>query len=158
MPYAERVGKKVAGDAAFAAKVEQLLVPPPPPKPSGEPVRLLAILQREARLLDFLMEDVSGAPDATLGAGVREVHAKAQAALKKHVTLEPVMPQSEGSKVTVPAGFDPSAIKVVGNVAGSPPFAGTLAHAGWRAKKFDLPKPAEGVDEFVLMAAEVEVS
>lgn len=152
-----KVGKKAAGDAEFAKKVEQLFVPPPPPKPSGEPVRLLGVLQREARLLDFLMENVQQYQDDQIGASVRDIHAKAQAALKKHVTLEPVLPNEEGSQVTVQAGFDPSAIRLVGNVTGKPPFKGTLQHAGWRAKAIDLPKPPEGQDEFVLMPAEVEL-
>jgi Domain of unknown function (DUF2760) len=153
-----RVARKSAGDAAFAAKVEQLFVPPPPPKPSAEPVRILGILQREARLLDFLMENIQAYEDAQIGASVRDIHAKSQAALKKHVTLESVLPNEEGSAVTVQAGFDPSAIRLVGNVTGNPPFKGTLQHAGWRAKSIDIPKPPEGVDDFVLMPAEVELS
>ena len=43
--------RKVARDAPFAEAVQRLLVPPPkkdepPPKPSGAPLRLLALLQR----------------------------------------------------------------------------------------------------------------
>jgi hypothetical protein len=69
-----------------------------------------------------------------------------------------VMTQTEGSQVTVQSGFDPSAVRLVGNVSGQPPFTGTLQHAGWRVKAVNLPKPAEGQDEFVLMPAEVELS
>src|SRR5438270_757616 len=108
--------RRVSADAAFAEKVNALLNPPPPepPKPvkrSAEPLRLLALLQREGRMLDFLLEDVSGAADDQLGAGVRDIHRKAQAALKEHLTLERVLPHEEGETVTVPAGFDPSAIR-----------------------------------------------
>src|SRR5205807_3544888 len=72
-------------DKLFAAKIKPLLAgePPKPAKPSGEPLRMLALLQREGRLLDFLMEDISAAPDAQVGFGVREMHRKCQAALKK---------------------------------------------------------------------------
>src|SRR6516165_27454 len=50
-------------DPEFGSKVEPLLTPPQPkeeaaPKPSGVPLRLLALLQREGRLLDFLLEDI----------------------------------------------------------------------------------------------------
>jgi hypothetical protein len=155
---AVRVVRKASNDAAFAAKVEQLFVPPPPPKPSAEPVRILGILQRESRLLDFLMENIQAYSDDQVGASVRDIHSKAQAALKKHVTLESVLPNEEGSVVTVEAGFDPSAIRLVGNVTGHPPFKGKLQHAGWRAKSIDIPKPPEGVDDFVLMPAEVELT
>lgn len=152
-----KIAKKASTDAAFATKANQLFVPPPPPKPSAEAVRILGILQREARLLDFLMENIQAFTDDQIGASVRDIHAKAQATLKKYVTLEPVLPNEEGSQVTVQAGFDPSAIRLVGNVTGNPPFKGTLQHAGWRAKSIDVPKPPEGVDDFVLMSAEVEL-
>src|SRR5687767_11000204 len=85
-------GLTVAGraniDPAFAAKVDELMgaapaavgpTPPAgPPKPTGESVRLLALLQTEARLVDFLMEDIAAAPDAQVGQAVREIHRKAQ--------------------------------------------------------------------------------
>ena len=142
------LGKKVAlkagSDAEFAKKVEELFVPPPPPKPSGEAVRLLGILQREARLIDFLMENITPYSDEQVGASVRDIHQRAQAAIKKHVQLEPVLPQEEGAGVTVPTGFDPSAIRLVGNVTGQPPFKGTLEHGGWRGEILRHPKTRRG--------------
>jgi hypothetical protein len=159
-PAGLELGKKVAlkagSDADFAKKLDELFNPPPP-KPSGEPIRLLGLLQRDARLLDFLMENLGPYTDDQIGASVRDIHTKSQGVLKKHLTLEPVLAQQEGASVTVPTGFDPSAIRLVGNVSGNPPFTGTLQHAGWRVKKVDLPKP-DGQDEFVLMPAEVELS
>ena len=128
-----------------------------PARPSGAPLRLLALLQREGRLLDFLMEDISGASDQQIGFGVREIHRNCQEALKKAIELTPVLPQEQDADVTVAAGFDPSAIRLTGNVAGQPPFHGKLKHPGWRAKNMKLPAPPEGVDEFVLMPAEVEM-
>lgn len=131
--------------------------PPAPPKPTGEPLRLLAMLQAESRLLDFLMEDISGAPDAAVGAGVKEIHKKAAAVLKKYLTLEPVLGGTEGERVTVQRGFDPSAVRVVGNVTGEPPYIGELQHPGWRAKEVKLPTVADGQDPFVLQPAEVQI-
>jgi hypothetical protein len=128
-----------------------------PVKPSGAPLRLLALLQREGRLVDFLMEDISGATDQQIGFGVREIHRNCHEALKKAVELTPVLPQEQDADVTVAAGFDPSAIRITGNVAGQPPFHGKLKHPGWRVKSMKLPAPPEGVDEFVLMPAEVEM-
>ena len=120
-------------------------------------VRLLALLQREARLLDFLLEDISGASNDTLGAGVREVHKKSQTVLKDHLTLEPVLNQPENATVEILAGFDPSAVRLTGNVTGHPPFKGTLIHHGWRVKGYNLPKPPEGQDDLVIAPAEVEL-
>ncbi|MFO0934929.1 MAG: DUF2760 domain-containing protein [Gemmataceae bacterium] len=132
--------------------------PPPPPKPNGAPIRFLALLQSEARFFDFLMEDIENFPDAQIGQAVREIHKKAQAAIKQHLVLEQVMPQMEGSTVTVPVGFDPSAIRVLGNVTGAPPFSGSLQHPGWRVREIKLSAPPAGADEFVIQPAEVQLS
>lgn len=163
-------GLAVAGranqDPAFATKLQAILAgaeikpvePPKPLKPSGVPLRMLALLQAESRLVDFLLEDISGAADEQIGQAVREIHKKAQAALKQHAVIEQVLPGSEDDKVTVPAGFDPSAVRVVGNVTGAPPFNGTINHPGWRVKELKLATPAEGADEFVLQPAEVQIA
>jgi hypothetical protein len=150
-------------DASFADKVQAILNPPPPEppkpvKPSGAPLRLLAVLQRDGRLVDFLLEDIQGvADDAQVGAAVRDIHRKCHLALKEHLVLEPVLPQEEGQTVEVPPGFDPSAVRVTGNVPAQPPFRGTLTHRGWRVKEIKLAPPPEGQDEFILQPAEVEV-
>jgi hypothetical protein len=152
--------EQASRDPAKAKKVRELVTGPvkaEPAKPSGEPLRLLALLQREGRLLDFLLEDVKNYPDAQIGVAVRDIHQKCQAALKEHLELEPVMPQSEGATVTVPAGFDPSAVRLTGNVTGQPPFSGTLQHHGWKVAKLKLAPPPAGQDEFVVQPAEVEI-
>jgi hypothetical protein len=149
-------------DPAFADKVEQLLTPPPPkeegpPKPSGEPLRMLVLLQREGRLLDFLLENIQGYGNEQVGAAVRDIHRKCQNALKEHLVLEPVLDKPEDSTVDVPPGFDPSAIQLTGNVTGNPPFRGKLLHHGWRAREVKLQPPPEGQDQLVLQPAEVEL-
>lgn len=147
-------------DAAFAEKVQLLLNPPPPKptKPSGAPLRLLAILQRDGRLVDFLLEDIQGVTDdAQVGAAVRDIHQKCRLTLQEHLILEPVLPQNEGETVEVPGGFDPSAIRVTGNVPAQPPFRGMLTHRGWRVKEIRLAPLPGGQDEFILQPAEVEV-
>jgi len=135
-------------------------IPVPPsasPEPTGEALRVLSLLQAEARLVDFLMEDISGAPDAAVGAGVREVHKKAAATIKKYIVIEAVLGGTEGDRVTVEKGFNPSAIRVLGNVTGAPPYHGELQHAGWKVKELKLPGIAEGQDPFVLQPAEVQM-
>jgi hypothetical protein len=153
---------KTARDAEFAGKVHLLLNPPPPeppkpPKPNPEPVRFLGLLQREGRLIDFLTENIAAYDDAQVGAAVRKIHDDCQRALNEHLEMSPVMAQDEETPVEVPAGFDPSAIRLTGNVTGQPPFRGTLKHRGWRVKAVKLAPPPEGQDEFVLQPAEVEL-
>jgi hypothetical protein len=158
------VAGRAKADPALAAKLDALLGtapapqgPPLPPKPSAEPIRLLTLLQIEARLVDFLMEDISTASDEQVGQAVREIHRKGQKVLKDHITLEEVLPDPGAGTVTVPKGFDPSAVRLVGNVTGEPPFTGELQHPGWKVKEIRLPPKAEGQDPFVLQPAEVNL-
>jgi hypothetical protein len=155
-----RVLMRTLTEEAFSEKVQALFAPPKPVKPSGAPLRLLTLMQREGRLIDFIFEDVqqySPEQNAQIGAAVRDIHKGCQKVLKEHLVLEPVLHSREGETVEVPPGFDPANIRLVGNVTGSPPFKGTLQHHGWRVKEIKLAEPAEGQDEFVLQPAEVEI-
>jgi hypothetical protein len=125
---------------------------------NGAAVQLLAILQREGRLLDFLQEDVDGYSDAQIGAAVRDIHRGCKKALAEHMPLEPVLREAENAQVRVDPGFDPSRIRLVGNVVGEPPFTGALRHHGWRIAKVTLPSPARGTDPSVVAPAEVELA
>lgn len=158
-----RVSMRTLRDRDFAARAEALLTPPAPkevapPRPSAEPLWLLTLLQREGRLLDFLLEDVQSYANEQIGAAVRDIHVKCHKALKEHLELEAVMNQPEGSTVEVPAGFDPSAVRLTGNVTGQPPFRGQLTHHGWRVKTIKIARPPEGQDQFVVQPAEVELT
>ncbi|HEX6838818.1 MAG TPA: DUF2760 domain-containing protein [Polyangia bacterium] len=125
---------------------------------NGAAVQLLAILQREGRLLDFLQEDVDSYSDAQIGAAVRDIHRGCKRALAEHMPLEPVLREAENAQVRVDPGFDPSRIRLVGNVVGEPPFTGALRHHGWRIAKVTLPSPARGTDPSVVAPAEVELA
>jgi len=118
---------------------------------------MLALLQRDGRLIDFFAEDVAPYPDAQLGAAVRSVHESCRKVLERYVKLEPIIGSDEDHPVTVEAGFDPAFIKMIGNVAGKPPFRGLLRHRGWRAVEVNLPSLPEGVGRSVVAQAEVEV-
>lgn len=118
---------------------------------------LLALLQREGRLVDFLREPLDGFSDADIGAAARDVHRGCRKVLEQHLTLEPVMPGAEEDKVTVPKGFDPAEVRLVGEARGEAPYRGTLRHHGWRATSVKLPTLTEGVDRAVLAPAEVEL-
>jgi hypothetical protein len=118
---------------------------------------LLALLQREGRLVDFLREDLTGHGDDSIGAAARDVHRGCKKVLEQHFGFEPVMPGDEDEPVTVPLGFDPAEIRLVGEARGEPPFQGTLRHHGWRATQVRLPGLADGVDRTVVAPAEVEL-
>ena len=120
-------------------------------------LHMLAVLQREGRLIDFLTEDLSPYDDSQIGAAVRSIHESCKKTLEKHLSPTSVMDKNEGEKVNVPVDFDTSAIKLTGNVTGEPPFTGTLRHRGWRAGKLDLPVLTGSGDPKIIAPAEVEV-
>jgi hypothetical protein len=120
-------------------------------------LQLLSLLQQEGRFLDFLEENVSGFSDAEIGGAARVVHEGCRKALREHLALEPVRTETEGIRLTLEEGFDASAVRLTGNVVGTPPFSGTLIHRGWRVTEIKLPKVAAGHDLSVLAPAEVEL-
>ncbi|WP_241290456.1 DUF2760 domain-containing protein [Burkholderia stabilis] len=120
-------------------------------------LQLLGLLQRDARFIDFVEEDIAGYADADIGAAARLVHDGCRAALREHFTIVPVRDEAEGSRVTLPAGFDATAVRVTGNVVGSAPFTGTVSHRGWRVADVRLPKLTGSHDASVVAPAEVEL-
>jgi hypothetical protein len=134
--------------------------PTPAPVKAADPgpaLQLLRLLQREGRLVDFIEEDLTGFPDAAVGAAARTVHAGCKRALAEVFQLEPVLREAEGAPVTVDRGFDAAAIRLTGNVVGEPPFRGALRHHGWRARDVRLPGGRDGADARVVAPAEVEL-
>jgi Domain of unknown function (DUF2760) len=167
---------RVLFDASYAGRVARLgqgeaptkepAAPKEPEKPEKPPLReadtdsalqLLGLLQREGRLIDFLQEDVASFSDAEIGAAARVVHQSTRKALLAHVELVRVRAEAEGASVSIPKGFDPQEVRLVGNVVGEAPFRGTLNHAGWRAASVTLPKLSEGHNLHVIQPAEVEL-
>ena len=134
--------------------------PPPPAAPvvrtSDGALQILAILQRDSRLIDFLMEDVSAYSDDQIGAAVRELHDQCRDAVARYVTLTPVIDGVEGTYAKAPAQ-DASMIKFVGNVPAKPPAGGTLRHKGWRAVKVELPNLPAKQDATIIAPAEIEI-
>ncbi|MGE0826726.1 MAG: DUF2760 domain-containing protein [Candidatus Binatia bacterium] len=130
----------------------------PPPKPTTDAaIQLLGLLQREGRLVDFLREDIQPYNDEQIGAAVRAIHQGCRQILSDHLTLEPILEGAEGDEITIESDFEPSAIRLTGNVSGEPPFRGTLRHAGWRVKQIKLPAQPAGQDPKVVAPAEVEI-
>lgn len=119
--------------------------------------QLLALFQREGRFIDFLHESIRDFSDEEVGAAARVVHEGCKKALDQHFTLGAAHPGEEETRIKVPEGFDPAAIRLTGNVVGEAPFHGILAHRGWRVEKAELPKLSEEHDATILAPAEVEL-
>lgn len=166
----------ILGNREFAAGVKRLrdgegFTPAAPaPAPVAEAVapvlkeaspvaalQLLGLLQRDARFVDFVEEDIARYSDTEIGAAARLVHDGCRAVLREHFTIRPVREEAEGSRVTLADGFDASAIRLTGNVVGSAPFHGSISHRGWKVEEVRLPRVAERHDATVIAPAEVEL-
>ena len=173
IPLAIRALFSILFDGNYAARVLQLdqaapvATPAPAPAPAPMPelmhadhasaLQLLALLQKDARLIDFTQEDLRAYSDADIGAAARVVHEGCAKVLREHFNLVPVRSEAEGSRLTLAAGFDAASVRLTGNVLGQAPFTGNLNHKGWRAEEVRLPKLAVAHDSSILAPAEVEL-
>ena len=129
----------------------------PPPKRS-EAITLLAALQREARLVDLIQQPLKDFSDEQIGAAARNVLTDSATALARFFSIRPVLCENEGEQVQVSVGYDAGRYKLSGNVGGSPPYRGRLAHAGWEATTVSLPTwTGSKSASLVIAPAEVEI-
>ncbi|WP_434109858.1 DUF2760 domain-containing protein [Paraburkholderia caffeinilytica] len=164
--------RKGGADSAAAASVTPAAAPTPAPvaapAPAPQPpalkeaspdaaLQLLGLLQRDARFIDFVEEDIKAYSDADIGAAARLVHDGCRATLREHFTIRPVRDEAEGSRVTLAEGFDASSIRLTGNVVGKAPFNGSISHRGWRVDEVRLPKLTDSHNAKVIAPAEVEL-
>ncbi len=120
-------------------------------------LQLLALLQQEARLIDFTREDITGFSDADVGAAARVVHEGSKKALDSYFNFAAIRSEDEDTQVTLLQGFNAAEVRLTGNVVGEAPFTGTLIHKGWKVTEVKLPKLAEGHDTALVAPAEVEL-
>ncbi|MDN3698281.1 DUF2760 domain-containing protein [Vibrio cortegadensis] len=120
-------------------------------------LQLLSIMQQEARLIDFLNEDLTSFTDEEVGAAARVIHSGGQKVLKEYVELSHIRTEDEETRITVAEGFNPQEVRLTGNVTGNAPFNGTLVHKGWKADAINLPKLSANYDVSIIAPAEVEL-
>lgn len=158
--------KSVMQPAEPAVKIVEVekLVQAPAPEPvvlkeatPDAALQLLGLLQKEARFIDFIKEDIASFSDADIGIAARVVHEGCNKAINEHFTLAAVRSEQEGSKITLPEGFDASEVRLTGNIVGTTPFTGTLVHKGWQVTGIRLPKLTSGHNAAIVAPAEVEL-
>jgi hypothetical protein len=152
------LSRRAAGTVKAAAPTKAAAAAPAVPavKVTDGALQILGILQRDSRLIDFIMEDISAYSDDQVGAAVRGLHDQSREALARYVTLAPVIDSVEGTYAKTPDG-DPTAVKFIGNVPAGTPPGGVLRHKGWRATKVDLPALPSKQDAAIIAPAEIEI-
>lgn len=140
------------------------IVQAPPPEPiilreatPDAALQLLGLLQKEARFIDFIQEDVAAYSDADVGIAARVVHEGCKKVLKDHFSLTTVRQEEEGSNVTLQQGFDATLVRLTGHIVGTAPFTGQLIHKGWQVTQVNLPKLTAEHDAKIIAPAEVEL-
>ena len=152
-----RAGGETPPATSTAPRAAAGPTPPPAREDPGErAVQLLAILQRDGRLVDFLQEDLSAYSDAQVGTAVRDVHANCRLVLERYLPVEPVLADEEGSPTVIGTTIDPASVRLVGNV-GRQHGRGTVRHRGWRVGRIGLPPLPDASARLVVAPAEVEV-
>lgn len=133
--------------------------PPSSRRAEAEVTTFLGLLQEKGRLIDFLMDDVTGYSDAQVGSAARVVHQGCQTVLKEHLTIEPIAKEQEGEPINLQPGYPAADYRLLGNVTGQPPYQGVLVHKGWKVNKIHLPRTTGQSDTLPnIAAAQVELS
>jgi hypothetical protein len=149
----------IASALGLSRRATPRAAPAPAPTAAGASdgaLQILAILQRDSRLIDFVMEDIAAYSDDQVGAAVRSLHDQCRDALTRYVKLAPVIDGVEGTFTRL-ASIDPASVKLLGNVPPQPPPGGVLRHKGWRCTKIELPTLQGKQDSQVIAPAEVEI-
>jgi len=120
-------------------------------------LQVLGLLQKEARFIDFIKEDIAAYSDADIGVAARVVHEGCNKAINEYFSLNVVRSDKEGSKVTLAKGFDASEVRLTGNIVGEAPFTGSLIHKGWQVTDIRLPKLTANHNAKIIAPAEVEL-
>jgi hypothetical protein len=147
------LARRTSGTTKAAAPAT---APAPVARASDGALQMLSILQRDSRLIDFLMEDITSYSDEQVGAAVRELHNQCRDSIARYVALQPLIDGVEGAFAKAPSA-DPNLVKFIGNVPATPPPGGILRHRGWRAAKVELPALAAKQDPSVIAPAEIEI-
>ena len=148
-----------AASAPVATKLDPTAQKQPeaPKRPQrSEALTLLATLQREARLVDFLKESIGEYSDAQIGAAVRDIHRDSAGVLDRLFKIRPIETHEEGAEIQAPAEAD--RYRLIGTVRGVPPHRGRLVHHGWEAAKCEVPEwSGNSVASQVIAPVEVEL-
>lgn len=163
--FGEFVERPVEGSVKASPELSVRTKAKPEPAPAtvkierdvSPALQLLELLQREGRFVDFVQQDIVTFSDSDVGAAARIVHQGCRHALERIATLENVRSEPEGGTLTLEAGFDAKAHRLVGNVQGQPPYRGTLKHRGWRISTLRLEEPLPGATFNVIAQAEIEL-
>ncbi len=148
-------------DVAAPHKSEIELPVPPSKSPQSnldrtrsDSLTLLSALQREARFVDLVKENLGQYSDAQIGAAARPCLQQCASTLDRLFGLRAIESSDEGSMVTVPESASPTRYQWIGEGSGT---SGKLVHHGWEAARVELPKwVGSTIDSLVVAPVQVK--
>ncbi len=131
-----------------------LVAPRPNERARSDALTLLSTLQREARLLDLVLEPIDGYGDAEVGVAAREVLRDSRKTLSRLFDIQPLANEAEGQLYSLASSPSPARVRLTGAAHAS---SGTVVHRGWVAKQCELPSwNGSQADASILAPVEVE--
>lgn len=156
---AEQIGRVLADEALPAPELPaapEKKPPAPKPPPRSPAITLLATLQREARLVDLIHEDLAQYSDAQVGAAARPCLQQCAGVLDRLLQIQPVVQAADGEMIDVDAGASAFRYQWVGEGSAE---QGKLIHHGWQATQVELPQwTGDASDAGIIAPAQVSAS
>ena len=126
----------------------------------SEAVELIATLQRDARFVDFVKENLADCDDATVGGVARRVQERVAESLERWFAIRPLAGACEGDLVELDLenAKNTARVRTSGELSnGDGLVHGRLEHCGWIATK-NNPPIWSGEEEDALILAPMELS
>ncbi|MCC9644226.1 DUF2760 domain-containing protein [Rhodopirellula sp. JC740] len=131
-------GSLGAGSAAPEVAAEQKPVVAAKPKSAqSEAIALLAALQRDARFVDLIQEDLDRFSDEQIGAAARPCLKACRQTLDRLVAIKPLVDAADGDVIAVDETASAARVRWVGESSGA--SQAKLVRKGWEATKVQLP-------------------
>lgn len=110
---------------------------PPAQNPA---ITLLATLQRDARLIDLIQENLDQYQDAQVGAAARPCLKQCRESLNRILKIEKLIDAKENDSVDVPASASAARYRWIGEDVSGGNGSAKLVHPGWQATSIELPQ------------------
>ncbi|MGR9106816.1 MAG: DUF2760 domain-containing protein [Gammaproteobacteria bacterium] len=119
-------------------------------------LQLLGLLQRDARFLDLVYEDIDQHSDRDIGLAARAFLLNCRQVVDTYFDVRPVINGSAGDPVLIKSDFDPSLVRFSDGDPFEPGAEYALDQPGWRATRCRLPDIDPGDNLRILVPAEVK--
>ncbi|WP_236695925.1 DUF2760 domain-containing protein [Rhodopirellula islandica] len=116
----------------------------------SDAVTLLAALQRDARLVDLIHENLDQYADDQVGAAARPCLKQCRQTLDRLLGIVPLVEVGDGQVLPVDASTSSARLRWVGESSGA--SQGKVVHHGWVATQVQLPAWSGSADDALVIA------